>query len=321
MKEILKKSNYKAILHSKRANIYYLEKCRVMQKDGRVVYLTESSDENLFWNIPVANTTVILLGSGTSLTQAAVRVLTSAGVMIGFCGGGGTPLFAGTDIEWMMPQSEYRPTEYMQGWISFWMNKERRLETARDFQRARCDFLEKTWGKDRDLHEENFNADDPEIERALAVYRGKIDSAKDVTELLLSEAKFTKSLYKYAAKRTRLPDFTRNHDGDDEANIFLNHGNYLAYGLAACTLWVLGIPHGFAVMHGKTRRGALVFDVADLIKDSIILPWSFISAARGDDDKHFRMTCLNKLTEHKALDYMFEIVQRSSLKYGPGDFL
>ena len=48
MKEILKKSNYKAILHSKRANIYYLEKCRVMQKDGRVVYLTESSDENLF---------------------------------------------------------------------------------------------------------------------------------------------------------------------------------------------------------------------------------------------------------------------------------
>lgn len=92
MKEILKKSNYKAILHSKRANIYYLEKCRVMQKDGRVVYLTESNDENLFWNIPVANTTVILLGSGTSLTQAAVRVLASAGVMIGFCGGGGTPL-------------------------------------------------------------------------------------------------------------------------------------------------------------------------------------------------------------------------------------
>ena len=32
MKEILKKSNYKAILHSKRANIYYLEKCRVKQK-------------------------------------------------------------------------------------------------------------------------------------------------------------------------------------------------------------------------------------------------------------------------------------------------
>ena len=29
-------SEVKAIMHSKRANLYYLEKCRVMQKDGRV---------------------------------------------------------------------------------------------------------------------------------------------------------------------------------------------------------------------------------------------------------------------------------------------
>lgn len=35
-------TDLKAILHSKRANIYYLEKCRVMQKDGRVLYLTEA---------------------------------------------------------------------------------------------------------------------------------------------------------------------------------------------------------------------------------------------------------------------------------------
>ncbi|OEH45790.1 CRISPR-associated endonuclease Cas1 [Legionella parisiensis] len=34
-------TDLKAILHSKRANIYYLEKCRIMQKDGRVLYLTE----------------------------------------------------------------------------------------------------------------------------------------------------------------------------------------------------------------------------------------------------------------------------------------
>lgn len=35
-------NNLKAILHSKRANIFYLEKCRVLMKDGRVVYLTET---------------------------------------------------------------------------------------------------------------------------------------------------------------------------------------------------------------------------------------------------------------------------------------
>jgi CRISPR-associated protein Cas1 len=84
-------SDLKAILHSKRANIYYLEKCRVMQKDGRVLYLTEAKEEKQYWNIPIANTTVILLGTGTSITQAAIRMLASAGVLIGFSGGGGTP--------------------------------------------------------------------------------------------------------------------------------------------------------------------------------------------------------------------------------------
>ena len=106
-------TDLKAILHSKRANIYYLDKCRVMQKDGRVLYLTEAGTEKQYWNIPIANTTVILLGTGTSITQAAVRMLASAGVLIGFSGSGGTPLIAANEVEWLSPQSEYRPTEYI----------------------------------------------------------------------------------------------------------------------------------------------------------------------------------------------------------------
>ena len=82
MIEDIVKSDLKTILHSKRANLYYLEKCRIMQKDGRIVYLTETKKENLFWNIPIANTTVILLGSGTSVTQAAMRLLSGAGVLV-----------------------------------------------------------------------------------------------------------------------------------------------------------------------------------------------------------------------------------------------
>lgn len=135
--EQLSPTTLKSILHSKRANIYYLEHCRVMQKDGRVLYLTESKDSNLFWNIPIANTTVIMLGTGTSITQAAMRMLASAGVLVGFCGGGGTPLFSGSEVEWLTPQSEYRPTEYMQGWMSFWFDEQKRLQVAKQFQIAR----------------------------------------------------------------------------------------------------------------------------------------------------------------------------------------
>ena len=76
------------ILQSKRGNVEYLEHCRVKVKNGRVVYLQASSGESVdsYWNIPIANTTVVLLGTGTSITQQAVAKLGEAGVMIGFCG-------------------------------------------------------------------------------------------------------------------------------------------------------------------------------------------------------------------------------------------
>ena len=310
--EQLNPSDLKAILHSKRANVYYLEYCRVMQKDGRVLYLTEAKNENQYWNIPIANTTVIMLGTGTSITQAAMRMLASAGVLVGFCGGGGTPLFMGSEIEWMTPQSEYRPTEYMQGWMQFWFEDEKRLAVAKQFQHARIEFIRKVWGKDRDLKECGFHLDDLDIQTALDGFEKKIPNTAKVGDLLLHEAAMTKQLYKIAATRNKM-SFERNREQGDLANDFLNHGNYLAYGLAATTLWVLGIPHGFAVMHGKTRRGALVFDVADLIKDAVVLPYSFICDKEKMSEQEFRSQILQKFIEHKCLDWMFDQVKAAAL--------
>ena len=85
-------SDLKTILHSKRANLYYLQHCRVLVKGGRVEYVTDEGKQSLYWNIPIANTTVVLLGTGTSITQAAMRELAKAGVMVGFSGGGGTQI-------------------------------------------------------------------------------------------------------------------------------------------------------------------------------------------------------------------------------------
>ncbi|MGB9499318.1 MAG: type I-F CRISPR-associated endonuclease Cas1f [Dissulfuribacterales bacterium] len=204
-------TDLKAILHSKRANLYYLEHCRVMQKDGRVLYLAEAEKESQYYNIPIANTTVILLGTGTSITQAAVRMLAQAGVLIGFCGGSGTPLFMGNDIEWLNPQSEYRPTEYVQGWLGFWFDDEQRLKAAKALQHFRIDYLRQVWRKDRELK------------------------------------------------------------------------------LAG-------------------------FDIADLVKDAIVLPWAFICAMENATEQEFRQQCLQAFTDHKALDAMFNQVKKLALK-------
>ncbi|WP_440875462.1 type I-F CRISPR-associated endonuclease Cas1f [Thalassotalea sp. PLHSN55] len=309
----LSPSDLKTVLHSKRANMYYLEYCRVMQKDGRVLYLTEAKNENLYFNIPIANSTVLLLGNGTSVTQSAMRMLAQAGVLVGFCGGGGTPLYMACEVEWLTPQSEYRPTEYLQGWMQFWFDDNKRLHAAKAFQQARIHYLQKVWKRDRDLKGEGFDFDSQQIQTALEQFYTRTESATKQSDLLLTEAQLTKVLYKYAANNTQYTNFKRQHQSQDQANDFLNHGNYLAYGLAASCLWVLGIPHGFAVMHGKTRRGALVFDVADLIKDAIVLPWSFICGKENATEQEFRQQILQAFTDHKALDFMFDTVKKIAL--------
>jgi CRISP-associated protein Cas1 len=311
-----KLTDLKAILHSKRANIYLLEKCRVLQKDGRVLYLTESRGECSYWNIPIANTTCLLLGTGTSITQAAMRMLASAGVLVGFCGGGGTPLLIGTEIEWMTPQGEYRPTEYLQGWMSFWFNSEERLKAAKNFQESRRNYMLGVWSKDKELRERGFDSSDANIINACDVYRQRCEESKSVSDVLMHEALYVKQLYRYGAKAINASGFVRNKEAEDSINIFLTHGNYLAYGLAATALWVLGIPHGFAVMHGKTRRGALVFDVADLIKDGLVLPWAFICASEKMSGQEFRKQLMQKFTEHQSLDFIFNKIKDVALSRG-----
>lgn len=318
----IKPSELKTILHSKRANLYYLEHCRVLVNGGRVEYITDEGKRSLYWNIPIANTTSLLLGTGTSITQAAVRELAKAGVLVGFCGGGGTPLFMANevdiDVAWFTPQSEYRPTEYLQQWVRFWFDDALRLEAAKLFQLARLERIEAHWTDSRSLSDLGFAIAAGSLRETLTHARAEIQQAGDTGELLTLEARLTKRLFKMAAREVGYGQFTRakKGTGTDPANRFLDHGNYLAYGLGATATWVLGLPHGLAVLHGKTRRGGLVFDVADLVKDAVILPHAFISAMRGDEEQEFRQACIESLTRTECLDFMIDGIKAVAARLG-----
>jgi CRISP-associated protein Cas1 len=308
----LSSSDLKTILHSKRANLYYLEHCRILVNGGRVEYITDEGKRSLYWNIPIANTTSLLLGTGTSVTQAAMCELAKAGVLVGFSGDGGTPLFTATerdtDILWFSPQSEYRPTEYLQAWMRFWFDDTRRLVAAKTIQHRRLSWIREHWLKERTLSKRGFTIEHGRLDQLLKDSVESVTTAIDVTALLTEEARLTKQLFKLAVQAVGYGDFVRAKRGTgiDPANRFLDHGNYLAYGLAATATWVLGLPHGLAVLHGKTRRGGLVFDVADLVKDALILPQAFISATQGDDEPTFRKACVDALTRAEALDFMID---------------
>ncbi|OOF69519.1 type I-F CRISPR-associated endonuclease Cas1f [Rodentibacter caecimuris] len=310
-------SDLKTILHSKRANLYYLEHCRVLLNGGRVEYVTDQGKESLYWNIPIANTTCLLLGSGTSITQAAMRELAKAGVMVGFCSGGGTPLFNATEAEigceFFSPQSEYRPVEYLQQWCSFWFDDVKRLKVAKSLQLHRLQFLQQSWKK------LDWNINMNELEPLIQQFSLEFQQALNSQSLLAAEGRFTKEIYQVANRFTLCdPTFKRSERGKstDLTNQLLDHGNYLAYGLGATACWVLGLPHGLALLHGKTRRGGLVFDAADMIKDAIILPQAFISAQNGDTEKEFRQVCIENFARFNVLDQIIDGLKQLALQGG-----
>lgn len=318
-------TDLKSILHSKRANLYYLQHCRVLVNGGRVEYVTDEGSQSRYWNIPIANTTSVLLGTGTSVTQAAMRELAKAGVLVGFCGGGGTPLYSANEIDvefaWFAPQSEYRPTEYLQAWVRFWFDEAKRLSAAKSFQHARLEFIAQHWLNNRPLADHGFVLPSDNLHSVLAASRQRIATAPDHTALLTEEARLTKHLYKLAVEAVGYGEFSRakRAAGTDPANRFLDHGNYLAYGLGATAAWVLGLPHGLAILHGKTRRGGLVFDIADLVKDALVLPQAFISAMRGDDEQTFRQACIDRFSQAEALDLMIDTTKAVALTMGKAE--
>lgn len=315
-------SDLKTILHSKRANVYYLEHCRILVNGGRVEYITEKGKESLYWNIPIANTSFLMLGTGTSITQAAMSKLASAGVVVGFCGGGGSPLFSANEVQvevaWLTPQSEYRPTEYLQLWVSFWFDEEKRLAATKAFQITRLEQIRRHWLGSRLKREANFVINETRLTTVLDTARHNLEQAFNTNDVLSQEAVLTKKLYSLAASAVKYGEFTRvkRGAGIDMANRFLDHGNYLAYGLGATAAWVLGLPHGLAVLHGKTRRGGLVFDIADLIKDALVLPQAFISAMSGDDAQEFRRSCIEAFNQAEALDVMIETIKQTATSIG-----
>lgn len=86
---VRKRTEPRPLLLSKRANVFYLEHARVVQQDDRIVYLTQDGGafEQMF-NIPERNTAFLLLGKGTSITDAAMRRMAASNVVVGFCGTG-----------------------------------------------------------------------------------------------------------------------------------------------------------------------------------------------------------------------------------------
>ncbi|ADX89045.1 CRISPR-associated protein [Vibrio phage JSF13] len=289
----------KQILTSQKRNMYILSRCKVLVKNGQVCHLHE--DGNVY-TVPYANTVFIGLAEGTSITNEAMSMLAANGVIVFWTKGGGYDMFA-ADIICHLPQADYRPTKYMQNWVRLWLDEEKKLSAAKEILKMRVDSLS------THVHDFGVDVENKRVSSIVNKFDKGVTQATSFESLLGHEGTFVKSLYKEYALEYEI-EFKRDHKSADNYNKFLTLGNYYAYGIARSSLWALGIDNSFPLLHGSTRRGGLVFDVADIIKTSIILPLAFHAADQGMSNTEFKRSCVAYFDKNDILAYLINNIKR-----------
>jgi len=264
---------------SKRDNIYYYEKSKIFVMDG-IVHVASSDSDTI--SIPDKTTMLLLLGIGTSITNAAINMLAESNVIVCFTNGGGSPLI-------MSSESYFGEMKYAQEWYKIFSDEDKRLMAAKIFCYSRTNLVSQS-----KFIKSSFG-DVPQslVDR----FHNSIDTSTSVNELMGHEGQWAKGLYRHMSKDSswiREPSL-----GEDLPNRRLDHGNYIAYGFAAVALKALNIPYSLPVMHGRTNRGALIFDVADIVKDAVVLPTAFenIPKYREEIVKRFKQGRTNYIEE------------------------
>lgn len=288
------------MLPSHKNQVHYLEHTKIVKIDEKIAYTKDIKAKEFYFAIPYANTSVILLGPGTSITQSAMHHLASEGVMIAFTGGEGFPIFAGS-------LSEYRPTEYCQKWINNWQNYDWRIKIAKQFQAKRVSLVNQVWSKIVDNYEEI----EIEVNEVGNKFIEGLKIAQSKESILGYEANYAKSLYRILSNHYNIKFKRQPQLKTSSVNELIDSHNYYAYGIAAGSLWVLGIPHAFPVLHGDTRRGALVFDVADIIKDAFLLPVAFRSSFNNIEKNQHKKECLKILNLAQSMTILFEEIKKA----------
>lgn len=285
------------ILQSHKNQVSYFEHSKIVKTDDKVAYTKDYKSKEFYFAIPYGNVAVILLGPGTSITQAAMHHLASEGVMVAFTGGAGFPIFCGS-------LSEYRPTKYCQEWLISWQNLAWRLETAKDFQRKRMELVQDFWPQLL----KGYNIE-PQLDKISDTFAMGLYKANSKEEILGYEANYAKSLYQLLSKAFEQEFKRKPGKKEDTVNELIDSHNYYAYAIAGTVLWVLGIPHSFPVLHGDTRRGALVFDLADIIKDAYLLPLAFLSVKNEIAKENHKKECIKTLNLEKTMAVLFNEVK------------
>ncbi len=230
-----------------RLSTVYVERCHVDRDENAVVLVNRERTVR----VPAAMVASLLLGPGTRVTSAAMRLLADSGTAVCWVGERGVRMYAaGLGVS--------RSSQLLLRQAYLVTRTKERLAVARQM-----------YGK-------RFPEEDV--------------SSCTMQQLRGREGAQVKALYRHHAQRTGIKWSGRRYEpGDayaagDTANRLLSAGNSCLYGICHAAIVGLGASPALGFVH-TGRMISFVLDIADLYKAEFTIPLAFDLAAAGLADE------------------------------------
>ena len=243
----------------------YVEHAIVDRKDSAVEFVKQDGRTL----IPVASLCVLMLGPGTSITHAAIKVLAEAGC---------TMLWTGEEVTRCYAQGmgETRKAFHLLRQAELVSDPHQRMQVVRRMYQKRFD-----WNLDPTL---------------------SLEQVRGLEGVRVREA------YAEASRRYSVLWQGRNYDRQnwgvgDPINRALSAANALLNGVCHAGIVSGGYSPGLGFIH-TGKQLSFVYDIADLYKVELTIPMAFQTVAESSQnvERRTRTACRDKFREVKLLD-------------------
>ncbi len=222
-----------------REPFYFIERATLGVRDGCVI--AKRKDGNL--NIPISSIHLLILGNGVSISSEATILCAKHNCYIAFVRGG-------LNAHSIWHCGRYQKPENLVMQVKKHSDHIKRVETAKKLIKLRLNYIKETFVSHIDHND--------------------IDECTSIEQLLGLEGSITRKTYTSLSSRYDI-GFKRDNISREGINSSLTLANNFLYNYVATLLIPLGFSPSIGFLHGQTRRGGLVFDIADIFKYPIFM--------------------------------------------------
>jgi CRISPR-associated protein Cas1 len=256
----------KLIPLSRRLPFFYLEHAVIKRVDNSIVVF----DQDLAgYTAPSASMASLIIGPGCSITSEAAKEISKNGCSLIFSGESGLPI--------LVKEHKYRSPLNKIRQYSIVTSKRDRLVAIKRLFLERSRFID---------------------QMSLKIPQPSYDFAKSGEECMGIESGFMKKCY-HLHSLTYGFKWSRKQDLNIKSPLKINYLNHLCYSTASVVIDHLGYDLDVGLLHGRSKGGGLVFDLADVFKPTYSLELSFKNL--GASNKDLRKQFFDKMVNEDLL--------------------